>query len=229
MALAIANDVVRVTNNAATALTTATFNTVDNTLLIAGMSADHAAGSVPTITYSNNGAALTWTTIQTRTENDSGGANGVVSVAWALIPTARTGLTVTTTTSINNQCSSKVYGITGHDLVSPIGANGEGSSTINTLVSTAIVTTRAGSLFFMFCNESTGSGANPTSSDLTVSAYNQGGEISGGSGYKTVASSGTSTTGTIDATGATAYPWNYVTLEIKAALVPTTTRLFTQF
>ncbi len=204
--------------------TTASFSPPANSLLLAMVSSDSALGSNPTIAITNNGAALTWNLIAERSKGDTGAQDGEASAFYAILPTARTGMTVTATiTDQNQRISIKVYVITGHNPVSPIGAVGEGSSTTNNITPIIYTSTTAGSLGFGVSNDWSAAGL-PTSTDQK-DAFTLAGYISGLSAYKSASTSvvGTPVTINFDAAGTGAVQWNWVGFEVKPNGPPDTT------
>lgn len=202
-------------------ITTAQFNPPDNSLLLVMISSDAALGGDPAVSISNNGAALTWTEIQARSIADSGGLDGEASAYYTLLPTGRTGMSVTAT--ITNQAQSlsmKVYVITGHDTTAPIGASGEGSSATNNITPTIYTATTANSLGFAVANDWNASGL-PTSTD-EEDVFHIPGLISGLSAYKATPSAtvGAPVTMNFDASGTGALKWNWVGFEVKPAVGP---------
>ena len=92
------------------------------------------------------------------------------------------------------------------------------SATTNNLTTTAITTTANNS--WVLTAGYTPANTNSTSSDLTVPTRNLAyGQLLG---YKTVATSGTSTTSNLDAPGTANATWIYETVEIKEATAPST-------
>jgi hypothetical protein len=190
-------------------VTTATFDPPAGVLVFCASGDDITR----TWTVTNNGTALTWTTIANRNSGDSGGVNGNVQASYAVLPSARTGMTVTGTYSVVNDSSVKVYVVTGADTASPIGAGAEGSNSATPITTTAY-TSQAAGLSFVAYNDYNATGA-PTSSDTTLDANTVAGQISFASGYKTIGSVGASVTHNIQAPAAPLANW--VSFEIKPA------------
>ena len=113
-----------------------------------------------------------------------------------------------------NRISAKGYVVTGQH-ASPIGANGEGSSTTNNITPTVFTSTGENSFGFGAACDWSANGT-PASSDLTEDAADYAGAISVEDGYKDLGASGAETMN-FDAAGTGAATWNWVALEILAA------------
>jgi hypothetical protein len=214
MALAVdASTPTRVTGVGTAGLngTTASFNPPAATLIACCSGDGTAAWS---FTISNNGAALTWNTIALRNNADTGGLSGVTQAFWADLPTARTGMTVTYTYATNNDSSMKLYVVTGTDTATPTGGVTEGSSSTANTTTTAYTSTAANSLSFVVFNDFNAA-AFTASSDSTMDTGTISGQITFGSGYKSVVASGSSVTHNIQMAATPALNW--VAFEIKAA------------
>lgn len=208
----------RVTSTAGQTLTTATFSPPANSLLLASFAKDgpQTAGA----TFSNTVTARTWVPIDAEFS-----VNGLASMAYALNPTALTGITVSGSQTVtgNNQVALKVYVITGHDPAVPIGGqNGGGAAASNSLTTTGFTVLGGDSLGVFAANGASSLLAgNPTSSDTTLDPYNVSTEIYGGAGYKTLGAAGSSATFQITAPGAATPVWNWVSVEILSPAVVT--------
>jgi len=102
---------------------------------------------------------------------------------------------------------------------SPLGAAALSSSSTTNNLTTAAITTTANNSWVLTAGY-TPAASNSTSSDLTVPTRNLAyGQLLG---YKTVATSGTSTTSNLDAPGTANATWIYETVEIKEATAPST-------
>jgi len=197
-------------------ITTAAFNPPDNSLLLVMISSDAAGNNDPALSITNNGTPLTWNLIAERSKNDAGAQDGEASAFYALLPTGRTGMTVTATiTDQNLNFSMKVYVVTGHNTTTPIGAIGEGSSTTNNITPTIYTSTVANSLGFGVASDWNATGL-PTSTDQE-DAFHIAGWVSGLSAYKgsVTSSVGTPVTINIDAAGTGATALNWVGFEVK--------------
>ncbi|MGL5908448.1 MAG: hypothetical protein ACRCZP_00510 [Phycicoccus sp.] len=165
---------------------------------------------------SNSGAALTWT-LAARRGGDESGNPGTPAILVATVPSARTGMTVTSTSSITGRNHTlRVYVCTGASTADPLGAVTEGSTSgTNVLTTTALVTEQATSLLFVSANESDSGPGNPTSSNTTADAYSSAGNHSGLSGHRAATAAGASETFNVDAAGAGLVSWNWVAVEIR--------------
>ena len=175
------------------------------------------SGSV-TMAMSNNGGALTWTAINMRDASDSGATEGYAGAHYAVLSSSRSGMTVTCDPSPDGYddirtVSCKVYVITGADTADVVGSISEGSSGTNNLTTTGFTAETLG-LIFGVGNDWNALGS-PTSSDLTYDSYHNGAFGSGTSGYKTITTTGGTTTTNLDAGGSGAANWNWVNLEIR--------------
>lgn len=203
-------------------VTTAAFNPVGPSLLVACLAASHYG----TTTYSgtnwsvtNNSTALSWTELVKRSNADRGAAASDAAIWAAVLPSGRTGMTVTATaTPVTGSCDAIVlslYVVTG----AQIGPTGTGGfSTTNSLTTTAITTSADNSLLFAVGNDYSESGA-PTSSDLTLRAGDISGAISYITGYKSAGSAGSAATANLDGSGTSSVNWTWVVTEIPAASV----------
>lgn len=211
--------------NPSKSVTTAAFNPPDTSLLLVCTFSDTSISDENvTITMSNNGAALTWTTIVERDESDAGASEGHASAHYALLSTARTGMTVTMTsnTTENGGVAMKVFVITGHDTADPIGASGEGSANQNNTTPTIYTSTVNNSRGFGCATDWNQLGT-PTSTD-TEFAYDLAGDISGLAAHKAsdTTPSGTAVTMNFDAAGTGAAKWNWVGVEVNPAATAAT-------
>lgn len=192
-----------------TAITTAAFTPPAGSLLVACVHADPAR----TFTISNNGAALTWNLIR---QQGSGSGVAYVGAWWAALDASRS-LTVTSTGSVSDDQSLKVYVLTGAATAVPVvgGTNG-GTATTNTLTTAGFTVAADGSLGFVVADDFV---ANPgtTSPDTTFDAGDTAGEMVGGSGYKPLGAAGSSATFTVDAGGTSTAAWQWISFEVREA------------
>lgn len=202
-------------------LASPSFSPPANRLIAVGAAFDHATGVVPTASITNNGTVLPWAQAVVRTENESGAYTGIVSLWWAYITAARSGLVVTVSLSAANEMSMRPQVWADVDPVTPIGTVGKGSALVNTLTTSQLVPQRSGSVGVVVANESLTGGGTPTSSDTTFSGYSVSTQIAGGSGYKTLGNAGVGSTFTVDAAGTSAVEWNWVAVEIMGTLPKT--------
>lgn len=199
------------------AVTTAAFDPPNGCLLVACVAADGGSGVDITITLSNNGAALTWTKQVERDKGDGAGAQSGHASIWTAPFDNRVGTMTVTATSdqTQNQVILKVFVVTGQH-ASPIGTNGEGSSTINSITPTVFNTTANDALVIGCASDWSDSGV-PTSSDTNHVEVNAA-DTDFIAVWKAVTTSGTGATLNFDAAGAGGVAWNWVALEI----LPTT-------
>lgn len=204
--------------SAATAanVTTSTFDP-PICLLVATVCGDSSVGNGVTAAITNNGAALTWTEIATRNNDDAAGRPGHASAWYAVLAASRVGMTVTATLTGGGAgaASLQVYCVTGA-AAPPLGNQSEGSSTTNQIVTTSFNAAAAASLGVVVGVEWNQLGT-PASAGATVSAFNTASHISGLSAYKTLGILGSASTFDLDAAGAAAASWNWIAFEIKAA------------
>ncbi len=220
MAPTLATSPARVGPSVSATQTTATFDAPDLSVLVAHATVDTSGVTNATITMSNSGTALTWVEGSRRGGNEAGAEPGTVGIYVAAVSGARTGMTVTMTSSIGGRSTTlKVDVLTAADTADPIGAVLEGSAAVgNNVLNTADLTTEAAdSLVFVLANESQVGPGNPTSSNATIDAYNSAGNHSGASGYRSGGAAGSLISFNIDAAGASAsVSWNWAVVEIRA-------------
>jgi len=194
-------------------VTTATFNTPANALVVAIANSKTAAAENITMTIQDN-KSQTWNAINERDPGDASSQNGHVSAWYALVSSAQTGMTVTATqNSSQNGISLKVYVITGHNTTSPIGNVGEGSSTTNNISPTAYTASVTGSVGFGGGTDMNILGV-PTSTDNADTVSNA--TLSALSLAKAASStSGSAVIMNFDAFGSNAAAWNWIGFEIK--------------
>jgi hypothetical protein len=216
VAVTVDNTIARVSNDGGTAVTTGSFNVAAGAGLVITCNCDESNDlNVTTWTLSDNQTPdLTYVEINRRGGATSGA--GAVINYYVANPGAITGLTSTQTVSGSvgaDSPSIKVYPVTGHDTADMAGVIGQGDLTADPQTTSAVISETAGAFFAVWTDwNQTGV---PTSSDLTVSGFDTAGDISGGSGYKAIASIGESVTGNINSGGAPA--GNYTVFEIRAA------------
>lgn len=200
--------------------TTASFSPPADSLLVVCVMADGTTNH--TITPSSTGPpALTFTERARRNAGESGAQNGLAVVYTAPV-TSSGSRTVSVTTSAGDTQDNggvKVWVLTGANIVTPVGASGEGSSTTNNITPTVLTTTTDGSLV-IGCGEEWNALGTPTSTDeATNAAINVSGLLSGIAPRKAsvTAASGTAVTLNFDAAGSAAAAWNWCAVEILAA------------
>lgn len=211
-----------VVNNAGGSVTTASFTPPASAVLVATITGNQANSTAGlTFTMSNTGGALTWTKVIQEDSSQAGTDNGAAAIYTAQLgsSTART-VTVTESgagTSVND-LGLKVWVVTGADL-SLTGGNNRGASATNNLTTTSFTSASAASLVFAAGSDWNALG-NPTSSDLlSLFVGTDTGNLSHIHGYHTIASLGASVTANLDAGGAGAAKWVWVTAEIRPTVV----------
>lgn len=139
MAIAIDSSTPALVASAASTQTTAAFSPPGGSLLVACSGWEALSTNNATITMSNTGTGLTWTQRVRRDSRESGAVEGIATIYTAVCTAAQTGITVSAVSSKSGDAGGlKVFVVTGADLLTPIGAVGEGSSE---LVSTSITPT----------------------------------------------------------------------------------------
>jgi len=214
VAVTVDNTIARVNNLGGTTATSGSFDVASGDLLVVCANSDEDLGACNFAISDNQTPDLGWTLIADRTDVD--GNEGGVAAYFYHSASSISGLTVTITVSgdaTTDSPSIKVYKCTGHDSADPLGASGEGNLSTDPQTTTAITSETAGAFFCLWTDwNQTGT---PTSSDLTISTFDMALNISGASGYKSIASAGASVTGDINSP---ATPLgNYIVFEIRAA------------
>ena len=220
MPVSVDNTIERASNDGGTSVTSGTFDVVTDDLIVVTANCDENA-DVTLITFAisdNQTPDLSYTQIAQRARFD-GTFEGGVSAWYHRVVSNITGLTITIAVSkaapgITDSPSIKVYKATGYDTSTIVGAQTENGSTTNNLT-TASITPQTSGAGFAVGTEWQELGV-PTSSDLTFSGFDTAGDISGGSGYKTL-SEGVGATANLDAFGDAAAQWNYLWFEIRTA------------
>lgn len=192
---------------------TAVFNPPASVLIATIASNGNADGGGPTFGITNNGVGLAWNLIALR--NDTDGINGGAAAYYAILPAARTGMTVTGSTTYVEP-SLKVYVLTGVDTADVLGGFTEGSSTATSSFTTGAFTiARAGSLGFVACSQWEQAAPAPTSSDTTYD--NRDGFSMGAlAGYKALGAAAGSASFNLNG-NASPSTINWVSFEIQAA------------
>lgn len=170
----------------------------------------------------NNGAALTWTTIVERGDFNTGGnaEPGYAGIHAAVLGTSRSGMTVTltltasTADNANVACPTvKLYVLTGDlDTSDPPGVSDKNSSNLNSLIAT-LLPDGTSSLGFVVTSEWNALG-NAIADDFTYEAFTNS-AISGGSGYQPLSGPGSTNQFVLEAPAGSAR-WNWVTAEIHS-------------
>lgn len=137
----------------------------------------------------NSGLPNTSMTVSVRRTNDSGG------------------------TGAFDRVSAKAYVVTGQH-ATPVPTTGEGSSSTNNLTASIFTSAHTNSFAFVAATEWNANGL-PTSSDLTIDAFNHAGVLSGLSGFKDLSTAGAETAN-LDAATTAAAEWNWAAIEVRA-------------
>lgn len=203
-----------VTSGFGSSKTTAVFNPPAGVLVAACGGNGSSSSSTTTFSVNNNGVGLVWTQINIRNKGDASSQPGAAALFYAVLPAARTGMTVTVNSSTVD-CGLEVYVLTGADTASPLGAIAEGSSTSRPFTTTGFTSVGAGSLGFVAVSDYAQTAA-ISSSDTTFTA-NSGIAHAGGSGYKSIPTAGASITMSITPGSSTTPACNWVSCEIKAS------------
>lgn len=181
------------------------FSPPSDSLLVALLMCFDSTDRAPT----NSGTSLTWTL---RKDNPSGSAR----IYTAPNAAAQTNITVTAEFS-SGQGALRVYVITGHDAVTPVGADGSGTSTTNNATVNGYVSTRDGSRGIAAAVDSNGLGV-PSSSD-DEDGWNNSVGLCGMAVIKAANTSGLATvTFNLDAFGASTPAWDWAAIEVLPAL-----------
>lgn len=196
-------------------MTSASFTPADNSLLVLCLNWDEGSTS-SLVVWTISGGSLTWTTRVERNGDDAGASAGGAAIITAPVTTGAS-MTVTVTRNTGGgtqarQMSAKIYVVSGEH-ASPIGANGEGSSTTNNLSPTLFTATGSGRAFY--CGTDWNQSGLPVSTD-TEDGGDYAGSISCLSAYKASDHSSGAISGNLDAGGTSAADWNWVALEILA-------------
>ena len=216
MAIAAGLDPAFTTATTGSAVTTAGFSPVANSLIVAVASTDSGTGTI-TVVFSDS-VGLSWTEIL---PEQTGTGGGTVSAAWAYTTPSQSGMTVTTTwtgTGTSGGKGVKVTTFTGAHSTVPIGASSRGTSATNNLT-VSYTNTVDGSLGMAAGTEFNALGL-PTSTD-TETAYHIASTVDGISVYKAATSSGTGNTVNLnlDAGSTGTAAWSYFVFELLPAAV----------
>lgn len=199
-----------------TVVTSASFTPPAGALLIACTEGAGGAGSNPTITITNSGSGTGgWSQLLKATKTSTAGSgNGGVAAIHMAVATG-SALTVTSTmTSGSLPINLKVYVFTGFDSLNPIGANTKFAwSNVSHTTTSSFLSTANNSIIVCAAAEWLSSPV-PTSSDLTIETYFVSGQSRGFSGFKTNATSGSTVTCDLNASGS---DWLYCVIEVMPA------------
>lgn len=191
-----------------TAVTTASFTPPSGALLVAAVAAD--SGDDPVV----SGGGLTWTR---RVRNIDGGID-----LWTAPVVTGASMTVSvaiTDTGVGQGAALKVYVVTGHNSVNPIGNTGTGSTTTPNATVTGYTSSGEGR-GFCIARDGINLGA-PSSTDVEVSFHFVAGPfitVSGLAAHKAsdTPAAGQSVTFNLDAFDAEDAAWDWAALEIVA-------------
>lgn len=204
-----------------TQVTSGAFTPPAGALLVVCTSGSGGSQNNPTVTVSTiTGSTSSWTELGRATGTQTGTSNdGMAAVHWATVTSSVSTTVRSTQTSGSSPTSIKIYVITGFDTGTPVGSELIGTTTTNTLVTTAFDTTQNNVWAGVSATEWTAPSSPPPSSDLTIGEdlYQQGTSLHGGSGFKAVATAGTSTTLSIDSAGTAGREWMWVSFEVYEA------------
>ncbi|WP_431903614.1 hypothetical protein [Nonomuraea sp. bgisy101] len=213
MAIAIHNSTPAVVSGASATQTTASFSPPGGSLLVACVGWERLAEPAAATTMSNTGSPLTWTQRVIRNDEDATGFNAYATILTAPNPASQT-ITVTATSArATDTGGMKIFVVTGADLVTPVGAIGEDSSTTQNLTVTAYTSTRAASRAFGCATDFLARGV-PTSSD-TGFGWDVATKVSGIAVHKAADTALAGSSVTLNFAAAAANPsWNWVAVEI---------------
>lgn len=199
-----------VSNASVSSVSTASFTRPEGGLLVAMVVA------LSSTTYTLSGGSLTWTKQVSNTAD-----------IWTAPVTGSGSMTVTvgnlTDPDLANSVAAlKVVGVTGQNLLNPIGNSGSGESATNNLTASGYTSSVAGSRGFFCGIDSNATGA-ATSTD-TGSGWTQNAgffDVGGVAVHKAAntTNAGTSVTFNADAAGSGTAAWEWVALEIVPDVV----------
>lgn len=179
-------------NNTTTTVTTATFSPPAGSVLVAIVDSNSStASSVQTITCSNTGTALTWSTA-VHADGAVTGQGTAISVLYAVNASAQTNITVTATVSdaTNARHALRVLVLTGANTASPVG-NTNRALYAGATASTSL-TTSAGSLVAAGSVDWFTAGG-PTGGTVANQTTFTNADVNGSTGYILGTSAGTTT------------------------------------
>ena len=188
--------------------TTASFTPAVGELLVACVTCDLSASTAVVMSDSLGG---TWTQ-RARHDGTVAPTGAQVTVISTRPVTAATAMTVTASGSGAFYVTQKVYRVAGSSLA--VGATGTGGSTTANITPTAFTSTVANSYIFATGCTFNGS-ANPTSSDLTIDAFETSGvgdDLAGLAGYKALGAVGSKTFNFN--TTASPVTWHWAAIEV---------------
>lgn len=200
-------------------ITSASFTPPANSLMMCAVNTNsNAQATLVSVSDSEGG---TWQE-EVRRNLTEAGLEGHASIWRRTTAVTATSMTVSVRrtndsggTGAFDRVSAKVYVITGQH-ATPIPTTGEGSSTTNNLTASIFTSAHANSLGLV-CGTDWNANGTPTSSDLTIDAFDHSGVLSGLSGYKTLGTAGAETAN-LDAAGTAAAEWNWCAVEIREAV-----------
>lgn len=211
MAIAIDPSSPPITAIGDSARTTAAFSPPDETILVALAATQYSFGGY---TISNSGSALSWTKVVDRFAN--GNPAGGVTIWVAKNATARTNLTVTTTSEGGSVGQVlKVFVVTGADMDNWIGNTGSGGATTSSLtVNSAYTSSAAGSRGFFIGNDWNAAGAPTVGLGDTGYTYHSTETLSGAVVHKATNTAAAGTVVGFSLTASGTREWNWGAVEI---------------
>lgn len=210
MAIAVDATVARFTGSSSA--TSASFTPPNGSLLVCCTNANTSSGVGLDVTLS--GGSLTWTQ-RKEADNTLFGNSGHASIWTAPVVTGASMTVTVTSTGGNSRTSGKVYIVTGHDVASPVGSSGAGTSTANAI--NVGYTSSVNASRGIGCATDWNARGVPTSTDTEDGATNA--QISEVSAFKAAdtATSGTAVTINFDGFGTSGCEWQWCVIEIKPA------------
>lgn len=212
MAITVDASIAAASSDGGSAATVGPFSAVTGQLILITASLDQNSQPYVACTISNDGTALSWTTVV----NAGAADTGTVAAFYTHLAADRTDLSVTITRGDINSDSPcvKAWLLTDHDAADILGAATNTTSTTENLTSASITPETSG-VGFGVGTDYTQSGT-PTSSDLTnVTTFDISGDISAIHGYKAL-SAGVGATANFNANGTPTGAWRYAWFEIRA-------------
>lgn len=194
------------------ARSTAAFSPPDETVLVALAATQYSFGGY---TISNSGSALSWTKVVDRYASGSSPGGGV-TIWVAKNATARTNLTVTTTSEGGGVSQVlKVFVVSGADMDDWIGNSGSGGATTSSLtVNSAYTSSAAGSRGFFMGNDWNAAGAPTVGLGDTGFTYHSADGLSGAVVHKATNTAASGTVVGFSLTASGTREWNWGAVEI---------------
>ncbi len=206
-------------HNGVAVITSASFTPPAGAMLVVCVNSDtlNIVDTQTSVVSDTQGESWSQRAARQPNEGSSGlGGFSAIHVAIATASVARTvSVSLTGVDTSTRRVSAKVYVLTSQHATQTGAANGEGSSTTNSITPALFTSTNADGLAIV-CDTDWQANGTFTSSDLTVDTAHYAGEISVMSGYKTI-SSVASISGNMDASGAGAAEHAWCAIEVIAA------------